>query len=181
VPATRTRSPTRTARLKPITGSQGDADDARVRSFPATAGTLSAGYGSPIRTKGAHVFKEFKDFILRGNVVELAVAVVIGAAFSDVVKAVVDLITNLIAIPGTTDFSGLAFHQGGGTFKYGVLLNAILGFLVVAAVIFFLIVRPLNKLGERRRTGVEPEPVARPEDVLLLEEIRDLLRAQRAG
>jgi len=62
-----------------------------------------------------------------------------------------------------------------------VLSNALIGFLVIAAVIFFLIVRPLNKLGERRKAGVEPEPVARPEDVLLLEEIRDLLRAQRAG
>jgi large conductance mechanosensitive channel len=127
------------------------------------------------------VFKEFKEFILRGSVVDLAVAVVIGAAFSDVVKAAADLLTNLVAIPGTTDFSTKAFTIGGGTFKYGVLINAVLTFLVVAAVIFFLIVRPLNQLAERRRAGAEPEPVARPEDVLLLEEIRDLLRAQHAG
>jgi len=127
------------------------------------------------------MFKEFKDFILRGNVVELAVAVVIGAAFKAVIDAVVDLLTNLIAIPGRTDFSRLSFHQGGGTFRYGALLNAVIAFGTIAAVIFFLIVRPLNKLSERRKTGVEPEPVGRPEDVLLLEEIRDLLRAQRAG
>jgi len=125
------------------------------------------------------MFKEFKEFILRGNVVELAVAVIIATEFSKVVAAIVDLLTNLVAIPGKTDFSGLAFHQGGGTFKYGVLINAVISFLVVAAVIFFAIVRPLNKLSERRKVGMEPEPVARAEDVLLLEEIRDLLREQR--
>ena len=126
------------------------------------------------------MFKEFKEFILRGNVVELAVAVVIGAAFKAVIDAVVDLLTNLIAIPGETDFSALKFTIGGGVFKYGALFNAIIAFLVVALVIFFLIVRPLNKLAERRRAGAEPEPAARPDDVLLLEEIRDLLRAQAA-
>jgi large conductance mechanosensitive channel len=127
------------------------------------------------------MFKEFKEFILRGNVVELAVAVIIATAFGEVVKAVVDLLTNLVAIPGKTDFSALAFEIGGGTFKYGVLLNAIISFLLIAAVIFFVIVRPLNRLAERRRVGAEPEPAARPDDVLLLEEIRDLLKAQAAA
>ena len=127
------------------------------------------------------MFKEFKEFILRGNVVELAVAVIIAGAFSKVVDAMVGLLTNLIAIPGKTEFAGLQFEIGGGTFKYGLLLNAIISFLVIAAVIFFLIVRPLNKLAERRRVGAEPEPAARPDDVLLLEEIRDLLRAQAAA
>ena len=127
------------------------------------------------------MFKEFKEFILRGNVVELAVAVVIGAAFASVVVAVVSLITNLLAIPGKTKFSELAFTIGGGRFEYGALLDALVNFLVVAAVIYFLIVRPLNKLAARRRAGAEPEPAARPDDVLLLEEIRDLLRAQQAS
>ena len=127
------------------------------------------------------MFKEFKEFILRGNVVELAVAVVIGAAFARVVDAVVSLITNLLAIPGKTKFAELEFKIGGGAFEYGALLDAIANFLVVAAVIYFLIVRPLNKLAERRRVGVEPEPVSRPDDVLLLEEIRDLLRTQQAS
>ncbi len=126
------------------------------------------------------VFKEFKEFILRGNIVELASAVVIALAFKSVIDAVVDILTNLIAIPGKSDFSALKFEVGGGVFKYGVLLNAIIGFLTVAAVIFFLVVRPLNRLAERRRAGAEPEPEARPDDVLLLEEIRDLLRARRA-
>lgn len=127
------------------------------------------------------MFKEFKEFILRGNVVELAVAVIIASAFTKVVDAMVDLLTNLVAIPGKADFSKKVFTIGGGVFKYGVLLNAIIAFLLIAAVIFFVIVRPLNKLAERRRTGEEPKPVARPDDVLLLEEIRDLLRAQAAA
>jgi large conductance mechanosensitive channel len=124
------------------------------------------------------MFKQFKEFILRGNVIELAVAVIIAGAFALVVAAMVDLLTNLVAIPGKTDFSALKFEIGGGTFKYGVLINAIINFLVIALVIFFVIVRPLNKLAERRRSGAEPEPEARPDDVLLLEEIRDLLREQ---
>ncbi len=126
------------------------------------------------------MFKEFKAFILRGNVVELAVAVVIALAFKGVIDAVVDILTNLLAIPGTRDFSKLSFEIGGGVFRYGVLMNAVIGFLTVAAVVFFVIVRPLNKLAERRKAGAEPEPVARSEDVLLLEEIRDLLAAQEA-
>ena len=126
------------------------------------------------------MFKEFKEFILRGNIVELAVAVVIALAFKSVIDAVVDILTNLVAIPGKTDFSALKFKIRGGTFRYGVLINAIISFLIVGAVVFFLIVRPLNKLAERRRAGTEPEPEARPDDVLLLEEIRDLLAAQQA-
>lgn len=126
------------------------------------------------------MFKEFKAFILRGNVVELAVAVVLALAFKAVVDAAVDLLTNVLAIPGKTDFSELQFTIRGGTFRYGVLINAVISFLSVAAVVFFLIVRPMNKLSERRKAGAEPEPVARAEDVLLLEEIRDLLAARQA-
>jgi large conductance mechanosensitive channel len=111
-------------------------------------------------------------------VIDLAVAVVIGAAFKGVVDSVVDLLTNLVAIPGSSDFSRLSFSIGGGTFKYGILINAVISFLVVSAVIFFAVVRPLNRLAERRNAGVEPEPKARPEDVMLLEEIRDLLKAR---
>lgn len=125
------------------------------------------------------MFREFKEFILRGNVVELAAAVIIALAFKAVIDAVVDILTNVIAIPGTTDFSKLQFELGGGTFRYGVLLNAVISFVTVAAVIFFAVLRPLNKLAGRRRVGTEPEPAARPDDVLLLEEIRDLLEAQQ--
>jgi large conductance mechanosensitive channel len=133
------------------------------------------------------MLKGFKEFILRGNVVDLAVAVVIGAAFTAVVSALVaDLITPLIAaIGGKPDFSTLSFHINGSTFLYGAFINAIISFLLIAAAIYFLVVLPLNKIAERRAerlsTG-EPDPDPKPEDVLLLTEIRDLLQAdQRSG
>jgi large conductance mechanosensitive channel len=128
------------------------------------------------------MLKEFRAFILRGNVVDLAVAVVIGAAFGAVVTAfVADIVTPLIAaIGGKPDFAALSFTINGSTFRYGHLLNAIVSFLIIAAVIFFLVVRPLNMLAERRKHGVEPEPDAQPEDIILLTEIRDLLASPRA-
>jgi large conductance mechanosensitive channel len=126
------------------------------------------------------MIKEFREFILRGNVVDLAVAVVIGAAFGAVVAAlVVDLITPLVAaIGGQPDFSELTFTINESTFKYGHFLNAVLSFLVIAAVVFFLVVKPLNLLLTRRKEEAS-EPVAPAEDVRLLTEIRDLL-ADRA-
>ena len=126
------------------------------------------------------MIKEFREFILRGNVVDLAVAVVIGAAFGAVVTAfVADIVTPLIAaIGGKPDFAALSFTINDSTFRYGHLLNAIISFLIIAAVIFFLVVKPLNVLAERRKRGEVSEPEAQPEDILLLTEIRDLL-AQR--
>jgi large conductance mechanosensitive channel len=105
------------------------------------------------------MLKEFRDFVLRGNVVDLAIAVVIGAAFGAVVTALVSsFVTPLIAaIGGKHDFSALAFTINGSRFTYGVFLNALVSFLIIAAVVFFLIVRPLNALAESRRTE---EPVA---------------------
>jgi large conductance mechanosensitive channel len=128
------------------------------------------------------MLKEFRAFILRGNVVDLAVAVVIGAAFGAVVTAfVADIVTPLIAaIGGKPDFAALSFTINGSTFRYGHLLNAIISFLIIAAVIFFLVVKPLNMLAERRKRGEEPEPEAQPEDILLLTEIRDLLSQRPA-
>ena len=103
--------------------------------------------------------KGFREFILRGNLVDLAVAVVIGAAFSAVVAALVaDLITPLIAaIGGEPDFSDLTFTINGSVFRYGHFLNALLSFLIVAAVIYFLVLKPVGLLLERMRTGA---PVA---------------------
>ena len=123
------------------------------------------------------MIKEFRAFILRGNVVDLAVAVVIGAAFTAVVTAfVADIITPLIAaMGGQPDFSALDFTINGSTFRYGHLINAIISFLIVAAVIFFLVVKPLNVLAERRKEEA-PEPEAPAEDVRLLMEIRDLMK-----
>jgi large conductance mechanosensitive channel len=135
------------------------------------------------------MLKGFKEFILRGNVVDLAVAVVIGAAFGAVVTALVaDIITPLIAaIGGQPDFSNLKFTVHKSTFRYGHFLNAVISFLIIAAAIYFLIVLPLNKLAERRARqlaaaeGESPAPVEKAEDVLLLEQIRDLLASQNGG
>jgi large conductance mechanosensitive channel len=129
------------------------------------------------------MIKGFKEFIMRGNVVDLAIAVVIGAAFGAVVTALVeDIITPFIAaIFGQPDFSNLTFKINGSTFKYGALINAIVSFLSIAAAIYFLIVLPLNKLAERRARRVaagEPDPEPKPEDIILLEQIRDLLKSR---
>lgn len=124
----------------------------------------------------------FKNFILRGNVVDLAVAVVIGGAFALVVQALLDglinpLIAAIFAAPDLTQV--WAFTINGAQFSIGLILGAVLNFLAVAAAIYFIIVMPLNKLAERRKAGAEPEPAAPAEDILLLQEIRDLLAARK--
>jgi large conductance mechanosensitive channel len=107
------------------------------------------------------MLKEFRDFILRGNVVDLAVAVVIGAAFGAVVASLVEnLITPLIgAIGGEPNFDRLSFTINGSKFGYGEFLNALISFLLIAAVIFFLVVKPLNALMARLMPG---KPVDNP-------------------
>jgi large conductance mechanosensitive channel len=137
----------------------------------------------PNVTAMSSMVKEFREFILRGNLVDLAIAVVIGAAFGAVVAALVkDIITPLIAaIGGQPDFSGLSFTINGSVFRYGHFLNAVISFLIVAAVVYFLVVKPVAALMERRKAGLEPEPEAVPEDVVLLGEIRDLLKTRGAA
>lgn len=128
------------------------------------------------------MIKGFKDFVLRGNVVDLAVAVVVGAAFAKVVTSFTDSIINplLASVGGGKPGDGLGFRIRGGNPKtfvdFGAVIGAAINFLIVAAVIYFLIIVPMNLLLERRRRGEEPEPAAPPEDVVLLQEIRDLLR-----
>jgi large conductance mechanosensitive channel len=119
-------------------------------------------------------------------VVDLAVAVVIGAAFGAVVTALVaDIITPLIAaIGGQPDFSQLTWTWNKSTFHYGDFVNAVITFLIIAAAIYFMVVLPLNKMAERRARKLaagEPadEPEAKPEEILLLEQIRDLLSTQQ--
>lgn len=108
------------------------------------------------------MLKDFKAFLLRGNVVDLAVAVVIGAAFGAVVTALVaDMVTPLIAIPGGTDFSGLTFTINGSVFRYGHFLNTMVSFVSIAAAVFFLVVRPLNVLMARRKTEPDVDSVTR--------------------
>jgi large conductance mechanosensitive channel len=109
------------------------------------------------------MLREFRAFILRGNLVDLAVAVVIGTAFTAVVNAFVrDIVTPLIAaIGGEPDFGDLAFTINGSRFAYGDFINALLTFLIVAAVVFFLVVRPVNALMARLRTEPELESETR--------------------
>ena len=98
--------------------------------------------------------KDFKEFLLRGNLVDMAVGIVIGLAFAAVVTALVaDLVTPLIAaIGGKPDFSTLSFTINKSHFLYGAVINALITFVVIAAVIFFLVVKPVNALMERRKT-----------------------------
>ena len=109
------------------------------------------------------MLKDFRQFILRGSLVDLAVAVVIGTAFTAVIAALVtDLITPLIAaIGGKPDFGGLSFTINGSHFLYGAFLNALIAFLIVAAVLFFFVIRPVNQLLARRKTGPEVEATTR--------------------
>lgn len=105
------------------------------------------------------MIKGFREFIMRGNVVDLAVAVVIGAAFAAVVTSFVnDILMQIIAaIVGKPDFSNLTFAIGKGVIKYGSFLNALVMFVLVAAAIYFAVVMPMNKLAELRARGKAPE------------------------
>ncbi|HUI79891.1 MAG TPA: large conductance mechanosensitive channel protein MscL [Bryobacteraceae bacterium] len=107
------------------------------------------------------MLKGFKDFILRGNVVDLAVAVVIGAAFGAIVTALVkDLITPLVAaLVGKPDFSALTFTINNSKFLYGDFLNAVVAFLLVAAAIYLFVVAPMNAISARLK---KPAPAASP-------------------
>lgn len=109
------------------------------------------------------VMKEFRDFLMRGNIVDLAVAVVIGAAFTAVVNALVtDIITPLVAaIFGKPSFGDLSFTINKSEFMYGDFLNQIISFVLTAAVIFFLVVKPMNVLISRRKAGEVTSPTTK--------------------
>jgi len=124
----------------------------------------------------------FKDFIMRGNVVDLAVGVVIGTAFTAVVssftKSFLEPLIKLIS-GGSGAMKGTWSPVKGVDFTYAAFLNAVITFLLTAAILYFLVVFPLNRLAERRRRGEEPPPKAPSDEVKLLTEIRDaLLRGQ---
>ena len=127
------------------------------------------------------IFQGFKDFIMRGNVVDLAVGIVIGAAFTSVVTAFTNgFIKPLIQLMGgDTGVNAGVWHVGQVKFDYATFVNAIITFLITAAVLYFAVVFPLNALAERRRRGEEPPTAAPSEEIALLTEIRDaLLRGQ---
>jgi large conductance mechanosensitive channel protein len=110
------------------------------------------------------MLKEFKAFILRGNVLDLAVAVVIGAAFKAVIDVVVKgLVTPVLAIPGDTPtLSGLTLTVGGAEFLYGAVIDEIINFVIIAGAVFFLVVRPATRMMDRRKT--EPDVAATTRD-----------------
>jgi len=127
------------------------------------------------------MLKDFKAFLMQGNVVDLAVAVVIGTAFGKVVQGLLDGLINplIAAIFGKPDISTvLSFSINKSHFSIGVFLNAVLQFVIIAIAIFFVVITPLKKLQEARARGEEPAPEAVPEDTQLLREIRDSLAAR---
>lgn len=133
--------------------------------------------------------KGFKDFIMQGNVLDLAVGVVIGSAFTALISAFVDnLIQPVINVFGGTNVDGLSFKiiqaNEATRLDLGALLSAIIAFLITAAVVYFVFVLPVTKARafDRKRRGLpEEDEGGAPEDVVLLGEIRDLLAAQRGG
>jgi large conductance mechanosensitive channel len=142
------------------------------------------------------VLKGFRDFVMKGNVVDLAVAVVIGTAFAAVVSTFVSsIVTPIVNAGGGSNTNGLGFSLkhttgvahgspadvlGTKTFvNFSAIINAIIVFVITAAVVYFLFVLPMQTFNERRKRGKEDQPAAKPDDIALLEEIRDLLARPR--
>jgi large conductance mechanosensitive channel len=127
------------------------------------------------------MLKEFRAFLLRGNVIDLAVAVIIGAAFAAIVTAIsTGMITPLIGMIIGKSFTEMTFTINGSVFSYGLVIDAVIQFVSFAAVIFFLIVRPMQAVQARRAAGDPTEDTPAPSDeAILLTEIRDLLRARQ--
>lgn len=125
------------------------------------------------------MLKGFRDFLLRGNIVELAVAVVIGTAFTALVTAfTTSFLEPLIGLLGGGGVKGGTATVNGQEFSWGSFVNAVITFVLTAAVLYFLVMVPMKRIMERRTRGEEPGP-AEPTEVALLLEIRDLLRAQQ--
>ncbi|MHB8664140.1 MAG: large conductance mechanosensitive channel protein MscL [Acidimicrobiales bacterium] len=125
--------------------------------------------------------REFKEFLLRGNVVDLAVAVVVGVAFGNVVQALVrDILTPIVAaVVGKPDFGSLTFTIHKSRFFYGDFINVAISFVSIAGAVFLFVVKPVNALLARRRSGADAAAEASMSDeAALLTEIRDLLRAR---
>ena len=132
------------------------------------------------------MIKGFKEFIMKGNVMDLAVAVIIGAAFAKIVNALVEsvLMPAISAIVGSPNFDNFAvLSLRGNDLKFGVLLTAIVNFLLIAAAVYFCLVMPMNKMIERRnrRLGIQPAEEEADPNTVLLTEIRDALTAGRIG
>ena len=126
------------------------------------------------------MLNDFKKFLFRGNVIDLAVAVIIGAAFTGIVTALsTGILTPLIGMIFSKDFSEMSFTINGSRFQYGLVIDAAISFVTIAAVIFFVIVKPMQVIAERRARGEATDDTPTPSDeALLLTEIRDLLAAR---
>ena len=126
------------------------------------------------------MLKGFKDFLLRGNIVDLAVAVVIGSAFTALVTAFGDsFIKPLLGLVGGGGPEGMTLEVNGQFFTFGAFITALITFTITAAVVYFFVVVPMKTVQERLAKGKEEAPVAVPEDIQLLREIRELLAAQQ--
>jgi large conductance mechanosensitive channel len=127
------------------------------------------------------MMKDFKAFLLRGNVIDLAVAVIIGAAFSAIVTAFAEgIITPLVGMIISKDFTEMTFEVNGSVFSYGRVIDAIIKFISYAAVVFFVIVKPMQAVQARRASGEPTEDTPAPSDeAVLLTEIRDLLATRQ--
>ena len=120
------------------------------------------------------MIKEFRDFLFRGNVIDLAVAVVLGAAFGAIVTSLVeDILTPLLGLLGIPDFSTWVIAVGDAEMRIGVFLNTLISFVLIAAAIFFVVVKPYQRIAAMR---AKPDEVTGPTEVELLTEIRDELR-----
>ncbi len=122
------------------------------------------------------MIKEFRDFLFRGNIVDLAVAVVIGAAFGAVVTSLVaDILTPLLGVFGIPDFSTWVIQIGDAEMRIGLFLNSLISFVMIAAAIFFVVVKPMQRMNATMARKVEEEATG-PTEIELLTEIRDALR-----
>ena len=127
---------------------------------------------------------EFKKFLLRGNIIDLAVAVIIGVAFAAIVTAfTTGMITPLVGMIFAKDFTRMTFEINGSEFNYGIVIDAAIRFILTAAVLFFVVVKPMQAVMARRAAGDEPieDTPAPTDEALLLTEIRDLLKQERAA
>ena len=124
---------------------------------------------------------DFKKFLFRGNVIDLAVAVIIGAAFTAIVNAIVSgLITPLVGMIFSKDFTDMTFEINDSVFRYGEVIDATISFVAIAAVVFFVIVKPMQAIAARRAAGEVTDDTPAPSDeAVLLTEIRDLLATRQ--
>jgi large conductance mechanosensitive channel len=128
--------------------------------------------------EGDHMIQEFRDFILRGNVVDLAVAVVIGGAFAAITASLVaDILTPLLGLIGIPDFSTWVIDVGDAEMRIGLFLNSVITFLLIALAIFFLVVKPMQRIAAMQKQKEEQEAEG-PNEIELLTQIRDELRKQ---